>query len=221
MIFDATYRAVKRKIDSVGIFPTIKLIINQLITKIFYREYLLFYVDIPSYSLNPKEIGKHLIGKEIRCFTDLSSKDIESIKDYGGEKYIRESKRRLANNWILLVAYINDELVGVAWAFTNTSDLKTKIVPLLDGDIVIINCWTVPLCRGRNVYPFLLSLVAARFKERNFKRAFVFANERNIPSIMGIKKAGYNHFINYKTYNLFRNEVVIWKPLSKRGISYL
>jgi hypothetical protein len=216
-MFETAYKAIKRKTLSIGLLPTIKLIINHLITKIFYREYLLFYVDIPSYSLNPKEIGKHIIGKEIRCFTDLSSKDIESIKDYAGEKYIKESKRRLANNWILLVAYINDELVGVAWAFTNTSDLKTKIVPLLDGDIVIIDCWTIPSFRGRNVYPFLLSLVAKHFKERNFKRAFVFANERNISSIKGLKTAGYHHFINYETYNLFRNEVVIWKPSRKKA----
>jgi RimJ/RimL family protein N-acetyltransferase len=218
MTFDVIYRVIKRKINSVGIFPTIKLIINHLITKFFYREYLLFYVDIPSYSFNPEEIGKHIIGKEIRCFTDLSSKDIESIRDYGGEDYIKESKRRLSNNWILFIAYINDELVGAAWALTNTSDLKIKIVPLLDGDIAIINCWTNPSFRGRNVYPFLLSLVAKHFKERNFKRAFVSANERNISSIKGIKTAGYQHFINYETYNLFRDEVVIWKS-SKKTVS--
>jgi RimJ/RimL family protein N-acetyltransferase len=218
-MFETAYKAIKRKTLSIGFLPTIKLIINHLITKIFYREYLLFYVDIPGYSFNPEEIGKHIIGKEIRCFTDLSSKDIGSIRDYAGKNYIQETKRRLSNNWILFIAYMNDELVGAAWALTNTSDLKIKIVPLLEGDIVIINCWTLPSFRGRNIYPFLLSLVAKHFEERNFKRAFVYANERNIPSIMGIKKAGYKHFINYKTYNLFRNEVVIWKPLSKRGIS--
>lgn len=216
MILEATYKAIKRKTVSIGFLPTAKLIINHLITKIFYRQYLLFYVDIPSYSLNPEEIGKDIIGKEIRCFTDLSPKDIESIKDYAGKKYIAESKRRFANNWRLFLAYINNDLVGAAWAFTNTSDLKTKIVPLLDGDIAVINCWTVPSFRGRGVYPFLLAYIAAQFKERNFKRAFVQANERNISSIKGLETAGYQHFINYETYNLFRNEVVIWRPSRKK-----
>lgn len=220
MMLEEVYKAIRRKIVSVGILPTMKLIVGHFITRIFYREELLFYVNIQSYSLNPNEIAENIVTKEVKIFSDLSTNDITSIKEYAGEKYVTESKKRLANNWRLFLAYINDELVGVAWTFTNASDLKTKIVPLLDADIAIIDCWTVPLFRGRSVYPFLLSFIATRFKEEKFERVFGYVNERNIASIKGLKKAGYRNLMNYKVYYLFRNEVVIWKPKSKRGASY-
>jgi hypothetical protein len=220
MLFEATYKAIKRKIISVGVLPTIKLIINRSVDKIFYRETVLFYVDIPSYSLNPQEIGKHLIGREFKSFMDLSSKDIASIKDYAGEKYIAESKRRFANNWRLFLAYINDQLAGACWAVTNTSDLKTKIVPLLDGDVALIDGWTVPAFRGRNVYPFILSFILTQFREKNFKRAFGYGDKWNISALKGLKKGGFRDFISYRNYNIFGNEVVIWKPASRKKVSY-
>ena len=220
MLFGAMYKAINRKIISIGVFPTIKIIIKRSVDKIFNRETVLFYIDIPSYSLNPKEIGKHLIGREFKSFMDLSSKDIASIRDYAGEKYIAESKKRFANNWRLFLAFMNDQLAGACWAVTNTSDLKTKIVPLLDGDVALIDAWTVPSFRGRNVYPFILSFIVNQFKEKNFKRAFGFGDTWNISALRGLKKGGFQDFIIYESYNIFGNEIVIWKPASRKKIPY-
>ena len=128
---------------------------------------------------------------------DLSSKDIASIKDYAGEKYIAESKRRFANNWRLFLAYMDDQLAGACWAVTNNSDLKTKIVPLLDGDVALINAWTIPSFRGRNVYPFILSFIVTQFREKNFKRAFGYGDTWNISALKGLKKGGFRDFISY------------------------
>jgi hypothetical protein len=220
MTLEEVYKAIKRKIISVGVLPTIRLIITRSVDKIFSRETVLFYIDIPSYSLNQQEISKHIIGKEIKSFMDLSSKDISSIRDYVGEKYIAESKRRFANNWRLFLAYINDKLAGACWTVTNTSDLKTKVVPLLEGDVALIDGWTVPSFRGRNVYPFILSFIVNQFKEKNFKRAFGYGDTWNISALKGLKKGGFRDFIIYESYIIFGNEVVIWKPASRKKVSY-
>ena len=217
MTLEEVYKAIKRKIISVGVLPTIKLIITRSVEKIFHRETVLFYIDVPGYSLNPQEISKHIIGKEIKSFMDLSSKDISSIRDYVGEKYIAESKRRFANNWRLFLAYIDDQLAGACWAVTNTSDLKTKVVPLLEGDVALIDAWTVPSFRGRNVYPFILSFIVNQFKEKNFKRAFGYGDIWNISALKGLKKGGFRDYILYESYIIFGNEVVIWKPASKKN----
>jgi hypothetical protein len=217
-MFEATYKAIKRKIISGGVSPTIKLIINRSVDKIFHRETVFFYIDIPSYSLNPQEIAKDIIGREVKSFNNLSLKDIESIKDYAGERYIAESKRRFFNNWRLFLAYINDQLAGACWAVTNSTDLKTKIVPLLDGDIALIDAWTVPSFRGRNIYPFILSLMVNQFGKENFKRAFGFGDTWNKSALKGLKKAGFQDIIIYESYIIFGNEVVIWKPNSKKKV---
>ena len=218
MTFEATYKAVKRKILSGGVLSTIKIITNRSVDKIFHRETVFFYIDIPGYSLDPQEIAKDIIGGEVKSFRDLSSKDIESIRDYAGEKYIAESKRRFVNNWRLFLAYINDQLVGACWAVTNSTDLKTRIVPLLDGDIALIDAWTVPSFRGRNVYPFILSLMVTQFRKENFKRAFGFGDTWNKSALKGLKKGGFRDIMIYESYNIFGNEIVIWKPNSKKKV---
>jgi hypothetical protein len=218
-MFEATYKAIKRKILSGGVLSTVKIIINRSVDKIFHREIVLFYIDIPSYSLNPQEIGKHLIGREVRSFNDLSSKDIESIRDYAGEKYIAECKRRFANNWRLFFAYMDNQLAGACWAVTNNSDLKTKIVPLLDGDVALIDGWTIPAFRGKNIYPFIMSFIVTQIKKEKFKRAFGYGPKWNIPSLNGCRKAGFQDILVYESYIIFGNEVVIWKPNSKKKVS--
>ena len=218
MILEATYKAIKRKILSGGLLSTIKIITTRSVDKIFHRETMFLYIDIPSYSLDPQEIAKDIIGGEVKSFGELSSKDIESIKDYAGEKYITECKRRFANNWKLFLGYINDQLAGACWVVSNTSDLKTKVAPLLDGDIALLDGWTIPAFRGRNVYPFIMSFIVTQCREKNFKRAFGYAPIWNISSLKGCKKAGFRSFIPYESYNIFGNEIVIWKPTSKKKV---
>lgn len=218
MLFEKIYKAISRKIISVGVFPTIKLIINRSIDKIFHRETVLFYIDIPSYSLNPADITKDVIGREFKCLEDLSPKDIASIRDYAGGNFIAVYKRRFANNWKLFLAYSNDQLAGGCWAATNTSDLKTKIVPLLDGDVALIDGWTIPSFRGRNIYSFILSFIVTQYKEKHFKRAFGYGDIWNIPAIKGIKKGGFRDCVIFESYNIFGNEVVIWKSASRKNL---
>ncbi len=214
MMIDAKIKVIQRKITSIGFLPTIKLIINRLITLLFYRNYLLFYVNIPNYSVNPEEFGEHLVGKEIGSIDELSPEDIASIQDYTGANYIKEMRRRFVNNWRLFLVYMNSHVAGALWGITNESEFKTKIVPLLDGDIGLIDAWTIPEFRGKNVYPFVLSFAVARVRKKRFKRAFGYIQEMNSAALKGIKKAGFKFFTNYESYKLFGWEWVIWKSKS-------
>lgn len=216
-MLEAYHKAIKRKIVSVGILPTAKLITNYLANKIYYRESFLYYVDIQSYSFNPQDISKQIVGKGVRYFTELSSKDIASIKDYAGEKYIQEVERRLSNKWRLFLAYVSDELAGACWALGNDSEFKTKVVPLLDGDVLFLNAWTIDSFRGNHIFTFLLSFMIIQYKKENFKRAYGCIHGKNIGSIKAHEQAGgWRHFTNYEVYKLFGREIVIWKPTNKK-----
>jgi len=221
MMVEATYKAIKRKIESIGILPTAKLIINYLANKIYYREFMLYYVDVSTYHWDPKEISKEIVAKEIRNFMDLSEREIDTIREYIGKKYIKEIKERLANNWRLYLGYINGELAGGVWAMTNKSGLKTKAVPLLDGDVFYLNAWTFPAFRGKKIFPFLLSFMSVKFQEEKFQRAYGSVHKRNIASLRShatFAKFGYQYFINFEAYNLLGREIVIWKPGSRENV---
>lgn len=190
-------KAVKRKIVSIGFFPTMKLVICHLIELLFYRDYILFYVYIPKYSIVPKQICGNVTGQEIKSFDELSADDINSMRDYSGKHYIRAMKVRFSNNWKLFLAYIDKKIAGGAWTISNASELKTKNPPLFDRDVAIIDCWTIPSYRGKRVFPFLLSFIINQLKNENLERAFIEANERNFASIKGIKRGGFKVFNSF------------------------
>lgn len=211
MIFEAKLKAIRRKTISVGFWPTIKLILSYLIDRIFHRNNLLFYVDIPNYSVSPEKLNEGIAGREIKSIRDLSSEDIESISDYAGKIYINKLERRFTNNWRLFLAYIDRQVAGAGWVIDSNSEFKAKVVPLTEDVVTLIEFWTIPRFRGKNVYPFLLSFITNQLKGENFKKAFISSNEKNKSSINGIKKAGYRYLINYETYRLLSYEIVIWK----------
>jgi GNAT superfamily N-acetyltransferase len=210
-MLEGKYKAIRRKIESVGFLATIRLIIEIVINRVRYRESLLFYVDIPNYSVNSKEISPGVAGKEIRDVDELSQKDIMEIKKYAGGNCIKEFERRFKNKWRLFLAYIGKEVAGACWVIDNNSELKTKVVPLFDGDIALIDAWTIPSFRGKNVYSFLLAFIIERFRREKSGRAFGYAYEKNPAAIRGQKKVGLRYFINYESYRLLSYEIVIWK----------
>ena len=215
MMLEAKYKAVRRKIAAIGVSGTAKLIIDHLLGRVLHREHLLFYVDIPTYSISPDQLSKDVVVKQIKCGDDLNSGEVSSIRDYAGGKYVEEVKTRLAKNWILFLAYIDDNVAGGGWVIDHNSEFRTKAVPLFETDIVLLDYFTFPQFRGRNVYPFLLSSIITHFQRKNLMRAFIYVNKRNAASIKGIQKAGFRHFINYESYSFRGNEIVVWKGALK------
>jgi RimJ/RimL family protein N-acetyltransferase len=191
MTLDSKIKTVKRKINSIGFYPTVKLIISNLVRLLFYRNYILFYVDIPKYSIRPNQFCENVTAQEIESFDELSIEDVISIKDYGGENYIIKMKERFANNWILFLAHIDKKVAAGVWIIFNSSEFKTKNKPLFDKDVAIIDGWTIPAYRGKRVFPFLLSFMINQLKNKNLERAFLEVNERNLASIKASKRGGF------------------------------
>jgi len=212
MIFEAKYKAVKRKIKSDDFFYTIKIIIDRIMRLFFYRKSSLYYVDILDYLLKPEKIWPTINAKLITDFSDLSPKDIETIRNYTGSNYITEMEMRFNNNWRLFLAFIDSQIAGAIWGISNDTEFKTKVIPLFDGDVALIDNWTIPEHRGKGVHPFLLSYAACCYKNEGFKRAFGSVNKKNIASMKGFIKADFHHYINYKSYKIFSKEIVIWEP---------
>lgn len=61
------------------------------------------------------------------------------------------------------------------------------------NDILIGMCWTNPDFRGQGIYPSVIKRIASDYRER---RIWIYCDERNISSVRGIEKAGFN-FVSY------------------------
>ena len=217
MILETKLKAVRRKIVGVGVWGTLRLILDHTIGRILHREYLLFYANLSAHSLDAASLNRDVVGKEVRAFEDMASKEIESLREYAGEAYIQEARTRLEKSWILFLACLDGEVAGGGWVIDCHSELKAKVVPLVEGDIVLLDYFTYPAYRGKNVYPSLLASILTRFRERNAVRAFISAHERNVASIRGIEKVGFRHCLNYEVWSRGMNEFVMWKRVVKEA----
>jgi len=56
------------------------------------------------------------------------------------------------------------------------------------GDMYIVNCYTDPLFRGNQLYPFALSIIGKKYANNS---VWVGSRSDNNASLSGIKKAGY------------------------------
>ena len=216
MNLEAAYRAIHRKVRTDGVSGTIKLISRAVLDRLFRRDESLFYVNLPTYTVNPKEIAAGIVVLRIEAVADIPPKLLEALAKYAGDEYIRETNRRLENGWSLFLAMLSDELAGGGWAITNKSGFMTKVIPLLDGDVSLIDFFTLPASRGKNVYPYLLSCALTEFKAQHFLRAYGYTTEWNVSANRGIVKAGFLYFMKYEAHVFGRREFVIWKS-ARRG----
>lgn len=58
------------------------------------------------------------------------------------------------------------------------------------NDLEIGPCFTNPAFRGKGIFPKVLSEICRR-RGNNTQTFYIFADEKNIPSIKGIEKAGF------------------------------
>lgn len=79
---------------------------------------------------------------------------------------------------------------------------NNNIISLNNDEAEIKYCMTLPKYRGRNIYPATLIKIQQYLKDKKYKRVFIRCNEDNVPSINGIKKAGFKlikkiHVVNF------------------------
>jgi RimJ/RimL family protein N-acetyltransferase len=217
MQLEAKSKAIRRKIAEIGVWPAIRLALRHFANRVFHREELLYYVDIPNYAMEPPQITKDVKTRHIDSAEALNPDELASLRVYGGDQYLNEVRTRLANRWALVVGYIDGTVAGGGWALTNATPFKSKVVPLLDTDVSLIDAFTFPSHRGRGVYPVILCAIVTHFKRRGFLRAFGYVNPRNVPSIKGLDKAGFQRAIAYEALRLGSREIVVWKRSQTRG----
>ena len=89
------------------------------------------------------------------------------------------------------------------------SELQTVLDPPEENAMVIFDCWTPALFRGLGFYPRAIRLIASQFYNTG-KTVWIFSAVKNIASIKGIKKAGFNMRFLVASRGIF-----FWRKLNK------
>jgi GNAT superfamily N-acetyltransferase len=201
------FLSLRRQIRERGLWVALGIALGHLGRRLRDRREILFFVNLPGYRA-PLVAEPGQTCRPVTRLEALSPEDLEALREYAGRAYLAAARKRFERGWILYAARVDGALAGGGWILTARH--QAKIVPLLDGDVSILDCFTLPAMRGRNVFPHLLATIATEFRDRGGLRAFCSATPWNAASIRALEKAGFARGIEYRARRLGRRELVTW-----------
>jgi hypothetical protein len=128
-------------------------------------------------------------GCEIRTLRREETALLEEISPVGeslalerlnvGECYIGFVERKPAHfSWVQTVGKHDLEDAG-------------RSINIERGDLWIYHCETAPWARGNRLYPCALSRILENYRDRGYRRAWIYTTEPNRNSQSGIDRAGF------------------------------
>lgn len=205
--FVSPFISLRRQIRERGLLGGLAVAFDHLRRQLSDRREILYFANLPDYR-TPFAPDPERECQPVTSLDQLSPADVEALRDYAGTVYLSAMRARFEQGWILYVGRIGGVFAGGGWVLTSRH--KAKVVPLLDGDASILDCFTLPTMRGRNVYPHLLATIASAFRDRGGLRVFIGVNPWNRASIKGLEKAGFSRALEYRARRFWRREFVTW-----------
>ena len=199
--------SLRRQVRERGLVAALRLAFEQLRNQLSDRREILYFANLPAYR-SPFPADPERSCEPVTSLDALSPADIAALREYAGSVYLSAMRARFEQGWILYVGRIGGVFAGGGWVLTARH--RAKVVPLLEGDASILDCFTLPAMRGRNVYPQLLATIAGAFRDRGGLRVFIGVNPWNAASIKGLEKAGFTPALEYRVRRFWRREFVTW-----------
>ncbi len=168
---------------------------NRVLKKIISKLYMDYTVVVYKLkTLKFKENKKIVIKK-------VDSSNVGDILDMHDDSYLKKFKKFLLNGDEGYYAYINDKCIHRSWVKTNqiVNIHEYYKIKLNSNQIYIHYCETDFSARGNGVYPSVLSKIC---KDNLSKEVLIAVGEKNIPSIKGVKKVGFEECFRVKVFVL-------------------
>lgn len=112
-------------------------------------------------------------------------------------------EQRVAKGDQIFVAYMKQQ--PVAYLFAAMTDTWVDEVDdwlnIPAREVYLYDAFTVPACRGRRIYPFLMTTAARYFKKRAYRFALIFSTAENTNSARGIERCGFKCYETVDYWN--------------------
>lgn len=126
-------------------------------------------------------------------WADIEATKAQALLDHGGENLRAEFDQLFAAGSTLWLGELDGGcFAGVCW-HTQPREREDYFVPLTAIDTTIYACFVVPDCRGRGVYPRMLSHLVDTLRDEAMSTIYIDCKRWNKASIRGIEKAGFEY----------------------------
>jgi RimJ/RimL family protein N-acetyltransferase len=142
----------------------------------------------------------HSLRQELSQKRSCLGWDAEKLFDQGGTLWIGRSHGQLAS---------------AGWSRAG-SKVRSWFFPLAPTWFVISHAITLPEFRGADLYPAMLWFIVRTLAGQGAERFFIDCNDWNVPSIRGIKKAGFQKIGSGVSK---RNGHLLWYQVAKPDLT--
>ncbi|MBI2368767.1 MAG: GNAT family N-acetyltransferase [Deltaproteobacteria bacterium] len=117
-----------------------------------------------------------------------------------------------------------DRVAGYCWlgrGEVSVAEIHRSILVAPD-EVYYYDAYTVPECRGQNIFPALLARMLEADRAQGLARALIFAMSTNHPSRRAISKAGFQHFRDVEMITVLGLSFYRMRPLrSEREVAFV
>jgi CelD/BcsL family acetyltransferase involved in cellulose biosynthesis len=202
--------SVRRKFRQVGTNGLIGWGTKRLAGNVSRRDEVLFYEwtgaarrDSHGTEIRPLDLETLALGAMI----DVDDRDTMS--------YLLRATQRLRREDGSGFALIAPDLRPVHYCWARDfegfymDELRVRLTAPSKNAVMIFDCWTPHSARGHGYYGLAVSQVAEHLR-RAGKAPWIFSASRNIPSVRGIAKAGFQW-----RYSMIRRKVLLWQSVRR------
>lgn len=150
-----------------------------------------------------KQKTTNVNGKNDILILKVTSENIKDILEFRSQSTLNIFIELLNNNHKGYYAYLNGKCCHCTWVLFEDGwqSISKYIEVKLNKKIGYISyCETADWARGKSIYPNVLRYIVNNCA--NVSKFFIVTNSKNIASIKGIEKAGFNILAKIKTYSL-------------------
>lgn len=201
---------LRRKIQEVGFRPALGHATKMMYRKLFSRGDIIFTLCLSDWNITPPEWLPSFSACPLYSLEHLSETDQETLREYGGDRMAVENfATQFAQGATPWVGRIEGQLVGVCWVFPASTSLD-YFFPLLEGDAVISNCFTIPRYRRKGIFSGILYHIVKTGSKEGLRHVFINCKIWNTASMRGILKVGFKEIAVANSVRIARQKITIW-----------
>jgi hypothetical protein len=142
--------------------------------------------------------------KSIATVKIAKMNNIEDAQDFQEEKQLSTFKTFIKEGQVGYFGYIQERCIHRSWVVIRENSIvnlhfliKRK---LYNNEVFIHYCETAPEARGQNVYPYVISVIAKNYRDKD---VLICVNKKNVSSIKGVIKAGFKPVETFTVVAIF------------------
>jgi len=143
-------------------------------------------------------------------FEFITEENVNEVAQLRNNTRLREFKKILKQDSIGIAAYYNDKIIGYGWVkWENCFD---NFFFIKEGRALLASFYVDSKYRGLGIYPSIIKeLIVEANKYHGTTYFLIGIQNKNIPSIKGAKKVGFQFLKDYKLFRAFKVTIPKYK----------